>query len=158
MRERGASLIITMVVLAVLAVLAVGAIAFTGAERSAAANSTRQAEVGSCAETARSYLLARLRIAGTAPTELRFADPLLDDAVAARQSLAATGHYDQDGTVATGATLVSTGVGGTAQRARDITNVLSGSATLGGRYYRVVVHCQSRTRQSEIEFLIRFGI
>jgi hypothetical protein len=162
---RGSALVVVLVVLAVLSVLAMGAIAFTGSERDASVHESRSAELQACAETARAHVLARLRVVGIAPTEIEFVDALMDDYDRERRTVARTGHYGlsnaTDGGVGTtepGVELVVGGIGAMTSQARDLTNLVAAGGTLGGQFYRVVVACDSRGRQREVEFLVRFGI
>jgi Tfp pilus assembly protein PilX len=157
--ERGSTLIVVLGAVSLMLILAVGAIRFTGAEQDASIARNRADQLRACAETARTYLLARLRLTGMSPADIKFADPLLDSAVAAERSKVQTGHYGDNGAVVSGAEVVAgSGFSSAARQARDLTNTLAASPTLGGQYYRVVVHCESRGAESEIEFLIRFGI
>jgi hypothetical protein len=160
---RGAVLIVVLVAMAVLAVLALGVIVFTGTERSAAIEGRRGEQLKACAEVARAHVLARLRAAGAAPETIEFAAPLLDEEDPARRSLARTGHvYFGDAGVPApisgGVLVVKTGMGAQAGQARGLVDVIAQTSTLGGQYYRVVVACESGGRQTEVEFLVRFGI
>lgn len=152
---RGSTLIVVVVAMVVVGLIAVSVIAFTGREREAAASYSRREELMSCAEASRNYLIARLRGVGVVPSSIRFADPLLDNSVAADRSVLSTGHYGQSNVVS--AEVVSAGVGASASGTRDLTNLLA-AQTLGGQYYRVVTHCRSRGKAQEIEFLIKWGI
>lgn len=156
-QRRGSTLVVVLVVMAVLSVLAIGAIAFTGTERDAAIHDSKANELQSCTETARAHLLARLRVMGV-PELIEFVDVLPDDADPARRSVARTGHYGPtvDGG-ALGVERVEMGVSNNAPRARDLSNLIA-PANLGGSYYRIVVSCDTRGRQREVEFLVRFGI
>lgn len=163
---------VTMIALAVLMVLVVGAIRFTGTNREAAVAKLRGDRMGACADTARRYLLSRLRLYGVSVTDLKL-DPaanttwafLPDDAVASKQSRIGAGHYDEDLTIAPSSIVLlpSTGFGAGANQIRDLANAAPGSGTLGGQYYRAVVKCQEAgalgvARESEVEFVFRYGL
>lgn len=163
---------VTMIALAVLMVLVVGAIRFTGTNREAALSKMKGDRMGACADTARRYLLSRLRLYGTSVTDLKF-DPsanttwakLPDDAVAAKQSVVGPGHYGEDLTITPSSIVLmpSTGFGSGVDQIRDLANAAPGSGTLGGQYYRAVVKCQEAgtlgvARESEVEFVFRFGL
>ena len=51
-------------------------------------------------------------------------------------------------------------MGEASKQARDIANTVTDSGgTLGGKYYRVVVKChEGAGRESEVEFLFRYGL
>jgi hypothetical protein len=161
--SRGAALIVVLIAMAVLAVLALGVIVFTGTERDAAVQGRRSEQLRACAEVARGHVLARLRAAGVAPESIDFSQTLPDDNDPALRSVAHTGHaFLGDGGVgsptAGGVLVVKTGLAAQVGQARDLTNVIAQTSTLGGQFYRVVVACDSGGRQTEMEFLVRFGI
>jgi hypothetical protein len=152
----GSALLVVLVVLAVLSLAAVASISFTGRERESAAVATRGEEVRACAEVARANVLGRLRSIGVRPTEIQFADKLLD-AELGGESQFRTGHVTTDAGVTVAAVQLVQGAGGSRQGARDVTNLI-GPSVLGGQFYRIAVTCQGRGLQHEIEFLVRFGI
>ena len=155
--ERGSSLIVVVIALSVMMVVAAAGISFTQRERGAAGAAMNAQLVASCAEAARSYMLAQLRTVGVAPTGIVIDSPLLDEVEVARQSRMRSGHFDQV-SVSGVDVLSSSGFGASVGTARDITNQLSADNTLGGRFYRMVVHCESRGKQHELEFVVRFGL
>jgi hypothetical protein len=166
---RGNALLVTMIALAVLLVLSVGAIRFTGTNREAAAAKTRGDQVSACASTARKYLLSRMRVFGSQPTQLKLvSEKLLDDAVTTKQSTLDTAHYGQVETTGPGnaksiAVVEASAFAAASRQVRDLANTSPTSGTLGGQYYRVVVKCAEpgnagNTRESEVEFLFRYGI
>lgn len=155
--QRGSALIVVVVALGVLMVLAVAGIIFTQRERGAAGAAAHAQLVSACAESARTYMLAHLRSVGVAPTNITLDSTLADDENPAARSRMLTGHYDQVAVTSVDV-VASGGFGASAGSARDITNLLSGDTTLGGRFYRMVVHCESRGKQHELEFVVRFGL
>jgi hypothetical protein len=167
--RRGNALLVTMIALAVLLVLSVGAIRFTGTNREAAAAKTRGDQVSACAQTARKYLLSRMRVYGNQATQVKLvSETLLDDATATKRSVIDTAHYGKVQSP-TGSTADSTAVveasafAAASRQVRDLANTSPTSGTLGGQYYRVVVKCAEpgnagTMRESEVEFLFRYGI
>lgn len=155
---RGNALMLTLIAIAVLMVLVGGAIQFTNNNRAATAEKLRGDRVGACADAARRHLLSRLRLFRA--TSVQILDTtLIDDPDPDARSQMMTGHY---GTAAesTVVSVSSVSMGEATKQARDIANTVSdASGTLGGKYYRVVVKCQESTgRESEVEFLFRYGL
>jgi hypothetical protein len=163
---------VTMIALAVLMVVVVGAIRFTGTNRVAAVGKLRGDRMQACAETARRYLLSRLRVFGVSVTDLKL-DPagntswakLPDDPSPSKQSIIGPGHYDEDLTLTAPSISIvpSSSMGSSGEQIRDLANAAPGSSTLGGQYYRVVMKCQEAgtlgvARESEIEFVFRYGL
>lgn len=164
---------VTMIALAVLMVLVVGAIRFTGTNREAAVSKLKGDRMAACAETARRYLLSRMRIFGVAVTELNLVgDPqfgttyayLPDDPLPAKQSIIGPGHFGDNLTSPVSANkpqmVPGSMMAGSAALVRDLANAAPASPYLGGSYYRVVMKCQegSGARESEIEFVFRYGL
>lgn len=154
---RGSALLVTLIAMAVLGVLVVGAIQFTGTNRAAAIAKMRGDRVSACAETARRYLLSKLRVYGVDVTSLTLEQTLMDDAVASRRSTMTTTHYSEPNAQATVVAVSASSVSSSRGQARDLANRLV-KPTLGGAYYRVVVMCKEENRSSELEFLFRYGL
>lgn len=154
---RGSALLITLIAMGVLGVLVVGALRFTGTNRAAAVAKMRGDRVSACAETARRYLLSRLRVYGVDVSGLTLEQTLMDDAVASRRSTMTTTHYDEPNAQATVVAVSASSVSSSRGQARDLSNRLV-KPTLGGAYYRVVVMCKEQSRSSELEFLFRYGL
>ena len=174
MSARGNSLLVTMIALAVLMVLVVAAIRFTGTNREAAVSKVRGDRMTACADTARRYLLSRLRVTGVDVKSLEL-DPtahttyarLPDDPATSKQSIIGEGHYGDDVTISgftpAVATVTPSSFGSAANQIRDLANAAPGSATLGGQYFRVVMKCQEPgstgvAREAETEFVFRYGL
>ena len=168
-RTRGSALILAVVALVALSVLALAAIHFSGKENEVTQHVSRAEEVLACAEAARQNLLARFRAVGINPTQIKLACPssstpgvecvrLADDPNLARRSILSTGHYRQAQLPTVQGVEVVTGGVGAGGGVRDLTNSLAASPTLGGQFYRIIVSCHSRGRESEVEMLVRFGI
>jgi hypothetical protein len=153
----------TLIAISVLMLLVGGAIQFTNYNREATAEKLRGDRVGACADAARRHLLSRLKLMSS-PMLRTFQAELIDDPNKNARSEMRTGHYgepaprpEEDNSVAiVDARLM--GEGG--EQARDIANIAPRDATLGGKYYRVVVKCREKAseRESEVEFLFRYGL
>jgi hypothetical protein len=157
--RRGSALLVAMIALAVLMIMVVGAITFTGSNREGAAAKARGDRVAACADTAKRYLLSRLRTFNVPVTGLVLNDTL-PDTTDPNPSRLLTAHYGQ--TTGSPATIVAISAGqfGTSgSQVRDVANAAPASGILGGQYYRVVVKCrETATRESELEFVFRHGI
>ncbi len=156
---RGNALMVTLIAVAVLMMLVGGAIQFTHYNREASAEKLRGDQVGACADAARRHLLSRLKLF-QATSELQILDTkLIDDPDPNARSRMVTGHYGT-GAEATVVAVNSVLMGEATRQARDVANTVTDSnGTLGGKYYRVVVKCQERGgRESEVEFLFRYGL
>ncbi len=164
---RGSVLLLVVVLLAVVMVLSMAAIGFSGSERGAASSFRSSEELVACADAGRQYLLSRFRLIGSAPTQLSPTDQRLDLAglpgcdggVPGDDSRCIrSGHLGESATVS-GVRLVPQVTHGRRSSARDLTNVVAPSSSLGGQTYQVVVHCEdARGSESEVEFTLRFGL
>lgn len=147
-RRRGSILITTVVILVLLTVVAAGVIRYSNQEMDNVASKTHYDQAVSCAEGARGLLMSQFRATGVDLTQLT-----LNQVVGNRRY--ATGHYDTFGMKT-----VEGAVAGSGSLYFDITN-RDASAALNGRPYRVTVVCSNSTtggQQSEVEFLIQFGL
>ncbi|WP_375771847.1 hypothetical protein NR798_13440 [Archangium gephyra] len=157
---RGNALMLTLIAIAVLTVLVGGAIQFTNYNREATAEKLRGDRVGACADAARRHLLSRLKLF-RATSELQILDTtLIDDPDPNARSKMMTGHYGVDEAQSTVVSVNAVSMGEATKQARDIANTVTDSGgTLGGKYYRVVVKCHENAgRESEVEFLFRYGL
>lgn len=158
-KARGSALLVTLIALAVLMLIVVAAVQFTGTNREGAGSKLRSDELTACAESARRYLTAQLQVADqplAGAVDMQIVD---QSAVSERTSLQMA-HYDQtDAGMANFAPVSGQMMGSTRKGARDLANSAPSQTTLGGSYYRVVMKCRDRgARESEVEFLFRFGI
>nr|QKW93605.1 hypothetical protein [Archangium sp.] len=161
---RGNALLLTVIAISVLMVLVVGAIQFTNRNREATAEKLRGDRVNVCAEAARRHLLSRLSLF-QATGSLQILDTkLIDDPDPSARSRLMTGHYDSEA-VATVASVNAVTMGAAVGQAIELANNAPRSTILGGQYYRVVVKCEessgnpaAKGRQSEVEFLFRYGL
>lgn len=162
--RRGNALLVALIAISVLMVLVVGALQFTGKNREAAALKTRGDQTSACAETARAYLLSRLRLFNVNVTGLTLDQVLVAnaDGGAVNDTKMLTAHYDQTSPDPIKPTVVpvsAAAVGASRKQIRDLANTVPGGVTLGGQYYRVVVKCREPGgRESELEFVFRYGL
>lgn len=156
---RGNALMLTLIAISVLMVLVGGAIQFTNYNREATAEKVRGDRVGACADAARRHLLSRLKLF-RATNELQILNTtLIDDPDPDVRSKLMTGHYGSPAE-STVVSVNAVAMGEATKQARDIANTVTDSnGTLGGKYYRVVVKCHEYAgRESEVEFLFRYGL
>lgn len=167
LNTRGNSLVVTLTATAVMAVLVVGAIRYTGTNREAAMSKIRADEAQSCAEAARRHLLSQLRIFGSSIENLQL-DRVnktnykrLNDAVAvADQTIMSVSHYDEDPLSAGLSTAVvpANAFGAARSSVQEVQNTIR--PPISGGYFRVVMKCQMQNpvRESELEFVFRYGL
>ncbi len=149
----GSALLLSVVLLAILAIISLAVMNRAGSEAESAQGKRQYDKSVSCADAARELLISQFRTYGTSPTMITLNSQIGDKTLS-------TGHYDNVAvatvTATTGAALPSFG-------ASDISNRIA-RARLGGQLYRMTVLCSSTgsdggpTRQSEVEYLVRFGI
>jgi hypothetical protein len=149
-KHRGSALIVAIILVAVMAVVGLALITRTSNEIDAVSAKRHYDVAVSCADGARQMLMSTFRTFGLPPTSLT-----LDKTVDTKRL--ASGHYD---TFAVQSVVAATGAASTLAGVYDIVNRTRG-AQLGGQMYRMTVVCTdsaSATRQSEVEFLVRFGL
>ncbi len=157
MRARGNVLLVTVISLSILLVLVLGAIRYTGGNREASTIKLRGDRGASCVEVARNYLLSRLKVYGLAPADSQFDVRLLDELKPEERSRIVTGHLGASTPEAVG-TIAGSAFGASRRSVRDASNIVA-PTTLGGQFYRVAVKCQeSSGRETELEFVFRYGI
>lgn len=149
--SRGSSLLFVMVILAVLAIVGLAIISQATTDGEAASGKRQYDRSVACADAAREMLHSQFRLYGTAPTALMLDTPVDDKRLF-------SGHYDTVVVTATGVVAAAGATAG-ALGVSDIAN-RPGKAMLGGQLYRLTVVCSSagNTRQSEVEFLVKFGL
>jgi hypothetical protein len=145
--ERGAALLLALILVAVLAVVALGLVTRSSTEIDAVGAKRKYDRSVSCAEAGREMLLSQFRVFGMDPTSL-----ILNTRVGDLNVY--TGHYDNfavRSVVATKGQAASIGVS-------DASNRLM--AQLGGTAYRFTVVCadSKSSHQAEVEFEVRFGL
>ena len=107
-----------------------------------------------CAEAGRELLLSQFRAYGASPTQLTLNSTMNDQKVS-------SGHYNQ---FAIRSVTAVVGVGSTGLGVSDMSNRIA-RVGIGGQVYRMVVVCSSSksigdagAHQSEVEYLVRFGL
>jgi hypothetical protein len=149
-RHRGSALIVAIILVALMAVVALALITRTSNEMEAVSAKRHYDVAVACADGARQMLMSSFRTFGVQPTSLTL-DKTVNDK---RYS---SGHFD---TFAVQSVVVATGVSASNVGVSDIVN-RTHAAQLGGQMYRMTVVCSdsaSPTRQSEVEYLVRFGL
>ncbi len=148
--ERGAALIIA-VVLVVLLTLIGATLIQRNSDTIDAAGAKKKYDVAvTCADGARQLLLSQFRTYGTNPTSI-----VIDQTIGDKRYT--TGHYD---TFALSTVATSSSSAGRTVGVSDATNRSTGPH-LGGTVYRMTVVCTDTSQsshQSEVEFLVRFGL
>jgi hypothetical protein len=149
-KDHGSALIVAVILVAVMAVVALALITRTNNEMEAVSAKRHYDVAVSCADGARQMLMSSFRTFGVQPIALSL-DKTVNDK---RYS---SGHYDtfavQSVAAATGTSAGNVGVSDIVNRTR--------ATQLGGQMYRFTVVCSdssSNTRQSEVEYLVRFGL
>jgi hypothetical protein len=106
-----------------------------------------------CADAARDLLMSQFHTYGVSPTQVTLSQVVGDQ-------IMSSGHYDQLNVTSV---VAATGYSSWAGGANDISNRIA-RAGLGGQVYRMTVVCSSSaslnpaTQQSEVEFVVRFGL
>lgn len=153
--QRGSGLLLAIIVVLVLTVIAVGVLRF-GARELAGTTAGKNAEaLTACADAGRTLLLAQFRATGVAPMQL---EPL--GVTLATDVRAIGGHINETQVQVQQVQVLPAGsLGSERKNTRDITNIAFPSlAPLGGKPYRIMVHCDDHGRQLEVEFGVRFGL
>jgi len=151
--QRGSSLLLALMIVAILTIVAFAIVQMGSTEADAVGAKRRYDHAVSCSDAARDFLMSQFRTYSMLPTSLTLSQ-VVDDQVMA------SGHYDNLAVTSVAAAAGFTGgLGG----ASDISNRIARSG-LGGQVYRMTVVCTSSanldasSRQSEVEFLVRFGL
>ena len=169
--HRGSAILAALIIIAVVALITVATFKLAGLSKNDAARDARRMAGASCADTARQYVLGRLRVFGLDPTSITLDQTITVDSGSRRiftghQRPAALDPHDgmmrPTGSVAvinSVQALPASLVGNSSAKNRDISNVVVPSPTLGGRSYRVVVSCTDPTgADQELEFTFKYGL
>lgn len=173
--QRGAALILAVIVILVVTVIGVGMLRIGTREMAGASAGARRQAVVSCAEAARQLLLSRFHALGVSPYSLEPLNVPLDGAAGA-QVFAVGGHIGEDPAKPSALDPLKTEVQitqvtplpenafGPTTSVRDLTNIVERSGQ-GGKPMKITVHCVDHGdgtptggRQLEIEFGVRFGL
>jgi len=162
LNRRGSVLLLVVVLLAVISLLAAAAVTFSQSELGAAKNERIGDELLACADVGRQFMLSRLHSVQAAKpinVDMNVAgeEPCPDAGdVPAGKRCVRSGHIGQ--MQVTGVTPVKNNAGGNREDMRDITNS-AGDPTLNGVPHKIVVHCKDESgRETEVEFVVRFGL
>lgn len=149
-RTRGASLLVTTALLVVLSLVAIAVVNRASTESESVSAKRHYDRMVSCADGARQMLFSQFSAFGASMTELT-----LNTVIDGKQH--ASGHFDsfnvQSVEPAEGVRTGGTGLSDSANRIAK--------SSLGGVPYRVTVVCRDSnrpSRQSEVEFMVRFGL
>jgi hypothetical protein len=163
--DRGSALVLTVIVVLVLAVISAALIRFTARELAGATSARQSDALVACAEAGRQMIMSQFRSVTISPTALKALNVPMDSAGGSTRVVG--GHVDTMNVQIDQVTVLPTGTFGVQPNAiRDLSNIITGAAQLGGTSYRVVVHCQDHGtatdatsgRQLEVEFGLRFGL
>ncbi len=152
-RQRGSSLLLALMIVAILSIVAFAIIQMGSTEADAVGAKRRYDHAVSCSDAARDLLMSQFRAYSVSPTSLTL-NQVVDD------QIMATGHYDN---IAVTSVVASAGFSSGLSGVSDVSNRVA-KAGLGGQVYRMTVVCTSSasldasSRQSEVEFLVRFGL
>ncbi|HYX90579.1 MAG TPA: hypothetical protein VE782_03405 [Myxococcaceae bacterium] len=161
--ERGFMLIVAMIILLVATLLVVGAIAFTGSERSAAANQVNSGVLSACTDAAKNLFLSRVNV-----LRGNVADVVLDKEIAlgdggTRDSVnVKRGHFDDSDagvTISDVRRIAENQIGAAGSTVQEDSNNVGQSPLLLG-YYNITALCTDRSTgmQQEVEFVVRLGL
>ncbi len=150
----GSSLLLALIIVSILSVVALAIVQMGSIENDATGAKRRFDHSIGCADAARDLLMSQFHTYGVSPTQVTLSQVVGDQ-------IMSSGHYDQlNVTSVVAASGYSSWAGG---GANDISNRIA-RAGLGGQVYRMTVVCSSSaslnpaTQQSEVEFVVRFGL
>lgn len=153
-RTSGFALIQALVLVTIFALLGATILSLSTREMGASTAKRSYDKTVSCADSAREYLYSQFQIFNVSPTMLKLNTLVNDERML-------TGHYDQ---VAVESVEAAEGAPSANFGVTDISN-RTASASMGGQTYRMTVLCSQANpgrnvsaRQTEVEFLVRFGL
>jgi len=152
-KQRGGALLNVLIVVGVLSIIGLAFLQRSSDDGAAAAAQRAATRASTCAEAARELLLSQFRAYGTTPTQLTLNTNINDQSVF-------SGHYNQ---FAIKSVTAVTGVGSSGIGVSDMSNRIA-RVGMGGQVYRMAVVCSSSSsadagsHQSEVEYLVRFGL
>jgi hypothetical protein len=163
--QRGSILLLALVLVVVLGLLGAAALSFSRSELAAARTARGGEELLACADAGRQYLLSRFKLFAMKPASLTVAlssDKLTGPcppAAGSDEKCLMGGHLGDTRTTVQGVRASPAGGDRGTRNARDLSNVVADANSLGGTDYQIVVHCMDgRGRESEVEFVVRFGL
>jgi type II secretory pathway pseudopilin PulG len=161
--QRGAALVVAIIVILVMAVIGVAMLRFGAREVAGSTALQRQQALSACADAGRQLILSQFRAVGPPPTALPAFDEAIDPSTGSR---IVGGHYDLAGSAVTQVSLLpETSFGPDRGAINSLGNRIFVTGG-GAKPMKVVVHCQiggtagdpTSGRQLEVEFGLRFGI
>jgi hypothetical protein len=164
--RRGSVLLLVVVLLAVISLLAAAAVTFSQSELGAARNERIGDELLACADVGRQFMLSRFNMLEKAPSSLEALNvdmnkggmedcPDAGDVPKGKRCVR-SGHIGQ--MKVSGVTKVENKAGGNREDMKEITNT-TGDPMFGGVPHKIVVHCKDESgRETEVEFVVRFGL
>jgi hypothetical protein len=157
-------MLFAIVLVVVLALLAAAALSWSQSELGAANELRAGDELLACADAGRQHLLSKFKLFNVRPTGLTLKQPIDKNDGAPCENkpgerCVMAGHQGEDpanNVTVQGVRMLPGGGDRTSRNVRDLTNTVS--SNWGGADYQVVVHCRdARGRESEVEFVVRFG-
>ena len=151
--NRGSALLNVLIVVSVLSIVGLAFLQKGSNDADSAAAQRASIRASTCAEAGRELLLSEFRAYGTTPTQLTLNSTINDQNVS-------SGHYNQ---FAVQSVTAVSGVGSAGLGVSDMSNRIA-RVGMGGQVYRMIVVCSSNTsgdagaHQSEVEYLVRFGL
>jgi hypothetical protein len=157
--ERGSALLLAVMLVLILSVVGLAIATRSSSEGDSVAAKRHRDGSLSCADAARDLLMSQFTAYGTSPTQMTLATKVNDRTLR-------TGHYDDYDPVTKVAVQSVVAEAGVAQAnigVSDVSNRISRTG-MGGQVYRMTVVCETAApgggtpRQSEVEYLVRFGL
>lgn len=154
--ERGAALLVSVVVVLVITVLAVGAIRFASREVGGATATRKEAALAACADAARAMLMSKWKLLGqvSGPN----LEALNEELEGVTPTVLHGGHYGEVDVTGVQIVKLDDLTTGSNVTVDDLTNRIVESVS----NYRVTVHCtQGRfpnARELEVEFGVNYGL
>jgi hypothetical protein len=153
-------MLMVLLMVAILGVLVLGIIQHGSLETDAAGAKRRYDKAVTCTDLARNYLMSQFHAVGLGSGSVGI--PVTLNPVTVNDQLMYGGHYNTF--VPDGGIERVSGIGGSNLGMTDISNRIS-AAGLGGQFYRFTVVCTNAamgidagSRESEVEFLVNFGL
>jgi Tfp pilus assembly protein PilX len=153
-RERGSALLLAVMLVLILGVVGLAVVQRGAGEGEAVSAKRHHDQAITCADAARELLMSQFSAYGTSPTQMTLNSAVGDHTLS-------TGHYDN---INVTSVLAATGSSQAAFGVSDVSNRIA-RVGLGGQVYRMTVVCSAppangaaTNRQSEVEYLVRFGL
>jgi hypothetical protein len=157
--ERGSALLLAVMLVLILSVVGLAIATRSSSEGESVAAKRHHDASSACADAARELLMSQFTAFGTSPTQMTLATTVNDRTLR-------TGHFDDFDPITKAAVTSVEAEQGVAQAnigVSDVSNRIARTG-MGGQVYRMTVVCESPSpgggtpRQSEVEYLVRFGL